>query len=268
MTTRNINTFQDILDAMAEDPQLHNAMRQHILGEELLQLPAMFANMAQIIEQILTAITAISERLERMEERQDRMDERLERMEERQDRMDERLERMEERQDRMDERLERMDGRQGRMDERQDRMEGTLNRLNGNDYERKAARRAARLARRYLSLPAAGIVYAITAPDNNFIPDLTDRAVVNGGISDEQADDLENSDIILADTSLGTPEYAVIEVSLTVDEHDVSRARTRADILAQASNATVKAAVIGVQMLDSVQQLLADSDVTVIILPE
>ena len=258
MTTRNINTFQDILDAMAEDPQLHNAMRQHILGEELLQLPAMFANMAQIIEQILTTLTAINERLERMEERQDRMDERLERMEERQDRMEERQE----------ERQERMEERQDRMDERQDRMEGTLNRLNGNDYERKAARRAARLARRYLSLPAAGIVYAITAPDNNFIPDLTDRAVANGGISDEQADDLENSDIILADISLGTPEYAVIEVSLTVDEHDVSRARTRADILAQASNATVKAAVIGVQMLDSVQQLLADSDVTVIILPE
>ena len=41
--TTPINTFQDILDALERDPALRDALRRHILSEELLQLPAAFA---------------------------------------------------------------------------------------------------------------------------------------------------------------------------------------------------------------------------------
>ena len=41
--TMPINTFQDILDALERDPALRDALRRHILSEELLQLPAAFA---------------------------------------------------------------------------------------------------------------------------------------------------------------------------------------------------------------------------------
>ena len=37
--TTPINTFQDILDAMEQDPSLRDALRRHILTEELLQMP-------------------------------------------------------------------------------------------------------------------------------------------------------------------------------------------------------------------------------------
>ena len=38
--TTPINTFQDIIDALERDPALKLQIRQHILTEELLQLPA------------------------------------------------------------------------------------------------------------------------------------------------------------------------------------------------------------------------------------
>ena len=38
--TTPINNFQDILDAMERDPALRDALRRHILTEELLQVPA------------------------------------------------------------------------------------------------------------------------------------------------------------------------------------------------------------------------------------
>ena len=38
--TTPITTFQDIIDALERDPELRNQIRQHILTEALLQLPA------------------------------------------------------------------------------------------------------------------------------------------------------------------------------------------------------------------------------------
>ena len=38
-----INTFQDILDALEREPSLRDELRRHLLGDDLLQLPALFA---------------------------------------------------------------------------------------------------------------------------------------------------------------------------------------------------------------------------------
>ena len=40
--TTPINNFEDILYAMERDPALRDALRRHILTEELLQLPSTF----------------------------------------------------------------------------------------------------------------------------------------------------------------------------------------------------------------------------------
>ena len=37
--TTPINTFENILDAMERDPALRDALRRHILTDELLQMP-------------------------------------------------------------------------------------------------------------------------------------------------------------------------------------------------------------------------------------
>ena len=51
--TAPINTFQDILDAMERDPELRDALRRHILSDELLQLPAQVKALTSIVEALV-----------------------------------------------------------------------------------------------------------------------------------------------------------------------------------------------------------------------
>ena len=359
-----INNFDDILSAMEQDPALREALRNHVLGEEFMQLPAIARRQEELITLVINrqmelastlqnlaeqisgyalassrVITTTVERQDRIEADvaelkagqaqlaasvqellesqsrtetniaelragQDRMDSRQDRMETNiaelragQDRMDSRQDRMDSRQDRMDSRQDRMDSRQDRMetniaelkagqdrmDSRQDRMEGDitelkagqtrmegqLNNLTGTDYERKVAKRAPRAARRYLGLRQASVVYGITVPDDNRIADLLHRATEAGTITDEQAEELERADLILSGVfSDDELSYAVAEVSVTIDEHDVDRARSRARILQDASRALAKAAVIGTAISEANRQRAEQDNVAVVIMDE
>ena len=69
--TTPINTFEDILDAMERDPALRDALRRHILTDELLQMPLRF-------EQFITEQRAFNED---MRERSSNTLTRLDRME-------------------------------------------------------------------------------------------------------------------------------------------------------------------------------------------
>ena len=139
-----------------------------------------------------------------------------------------------------------------------------MNRLIGSDYERKAARRASRLAQRQLSLSDMRVIYAITMPDDNRLPELLDQAIAAGRIAAEEADELENADLILA----GPGQYVLAETSVTLDESDVRRAKNRADLLAKATAVPTRATAIGAHALDSAVQYATDNDVSIMMLPE
>ena len=305
-----IASVQDIMDALEQNPDFREAVRRHTLDEEIRQLPAIVrelqravADLTQTIHEYIAATDARLERLEagqaelksglaRMEERQDRTEERQTRMEERQTRMEERQTRMEERQTRMEERQTRMEERQDRTEERQtrteerqtrteerqtrmegrqDRMEGHISNLRGTDYERRAARRARRAAQRRLNLLNATVLYAITVPDNDTIPELLDRAVAAGRITEEQLDEVEDADVILGGNPADAPAetaYVIAEVSLAIADNDIDRAAERAGILARAGNVPVRAVVIGTAVPDGVRQYALQRDVEIVIMPE
>lgn len=141
---------------------------------------------------------------------------------------------------------------QARMEARQDHMEGQLSNLTGTSYERKIAKRAARTIRRYLDVRHAELVYSLANPDNAHLSDLLYQATENGLISDDQANDLEDADLILVgQTSDGEPTYVVAEVSLTIDDSDVDRAARRAHIVHAASGVATRAAVMGTTISDA-----------------
>ena len=58
--TSPINDFQDILNAIERDPALRDALRRHILTEELLQVPVRLAR----IEEDITGLKKGQDRLE------------------------------------------------------------------------------------------------------------------------------------------------------------------------------------------------------------
>ena len=324
-----INNFDDILSAMEQDPTLREALRNHVLGEEFMQLPAIARRQEELITLVINrqmelastlqnlaeqisgyalassrVITTTVERQDRIEADvaelkagqaqlaasvqellesqsrtetniaelragQDRMDSRQDRMDSRQDRMETNIAELKAGQDRMDSRQDRMEGDITELKAGQTRMEGQLNNLTGTDYERKVAKRAPRAARRYLGLRQASVVYGITVPDDNRIADLLHRATEAGTITDEQAEELERADLILSGVfSDDELSYAVAEVSVTIDEHDVDRARSRARILQDASRALAKAAVIGTAISEANRQRAEQDNVTVVIMDE
>ena len=165
--------------------------------------------------------------------------------------------------------VETMGNTVNRLDNTVDSMRGTLNRLDGTDYERTAARRIRRSGGRRLGLTRPVIVQARTLPENDIIPSLLDDAVDDGRITEEQADEIDLVDIIVRGNDPdGILTYAAAEVSLTIEIHDVTRAHDRARLLALATRAPVKAAVIGTAITDDAQDAALSHDVTCIVLPQ
>ena len=245
MTT--IQTFEDILTAMRENPVLRDAMRQHVRDEEFN------ARVLSDLAELKSDVGELKDGQARMEARQDRMEARQDRMEARQDRT-------EARQDRMEEDIAEIKASQARMETRQDRMDGQLSNLTGTSYERKIAKRAARTVRRYLDVRNAELVYSLANPESPHLSDLLYQATEDGVISDEQANDLEDADLILLGRSPdGEPTYVVVEVSITVDDSDIDRAARRARVVHTASGIPAQAAVIGTAISDANRQR-ADAD--------
>ncbi len=269
MTTPTpIATFEDILAAMENNPQLQAAMRQHVLDQEFLQLPAIVrelqqtvAQLAQLVHDYIAATDArlsqIEERLDRLEAGQARLEGDVAELKAGQARLEGDVAELKAGQ-------ARLEGDVAELKTGQARLDGNMNRLIGSDYERKAARRASRLAQRQLSISDMRVIYAITMPDDNRLPELLDQAIAAGRIDAEEADELENADLILA----GPGQYVVAETSVTVDENDIERARHRADLLAKATTAPARATAIGAHALDSAIQYAAANDVAIMILPE
>ena len=207
-------------------------------------------------------------RQERMEERQERTEARQERMEERQDRMEARQERLEARQERTEERQERTEIRQDHMEARQDRMEadlkeirGAVTRLTGTVYERRAASRARRRARSLLGMTAPVVVHLTNDMTRDAAGEIADLAETEGALSAEDAEELEEIDLIILDRDSGR--YAAGEISVTLDADDAVRARTRARILAAATSMPVTPILIGAVVLDECQKEIEESEVVI-----
>ena len=215
MTT--VQTFEDILAAMRENPVLREAMRQHVRDEEFND--RVLSDLSELKTDVAELKTDVSD----------------------------------------------LKAGQARMEARQDRMEGQISNLTGRSYERKIAKRAARIVRRYLDIRNAELVYSLANPENPHLSDMLYQATEDRLISDEQANDLEDTDIILLGRNPdGEPIYVVAEVSITIDDSDVDRAARRGSALQTASNVTTQAVVIGTTISDANQQRANGDGVTYI----
>ena len=268
MTT--IRTFEDILAAMRENPVLREAMRQHVRDEEFNdRVLSDVAELKSDVAEIKTDVAELKDGQARMEARQDRMEARQDRMEGRQDRM-------EGRQDRMESDISELKAGQARMEADiadiktiQARMQGQLNNLTGTDYERRIARDSPRTVRRYLGIRNARVVHSLNNFDNPHLSNLLEQATDTGVISDDEADDLARTDLILLGQNAdGESTYVVAEVSITVDDSDVDRAARRARALQTTSGVASQAAVIGTAISDANRQRADDDGVAYIAVAE
>ena len=265
-----INTFEDILQAMEQDPALRDAMRRHLLLDDLLHLPARVSALetftadlaqklsdltdlvSQFIEQTTQAFTQVNQRLDRIEA----------------DVAELKTGQAELRADVADLKTGQAELKAGQAELRADfsdlktaqvKMSSQLDNLTGTDLERQAARLASRRVRQHLEVNRAELLLALTVPDHPEFRDLLNDAAAEGIISDQQADDLQQADLVLRGTTPnGVTTNVVTEVSVTIGTDDILRASQRAAIMAQASGQPTLAAVMG-QSLPPEHQALSDS---------
>ena len=254
---------------MEHNPELRSAMRQHILDLEFQQLPAEMQELRQIVAELRQTlhdfIASANARFDRLEAGQAELRSDVAELKAGQEEHTARLERLEAGQEELRAGQDELRAGQDELRAGQRSMQGTLARLDGRDYERKVTRRSIRLAMRVLGAPAPQVIWSETNQDNTELSYLLNDAVNAGRITNNEASMIENADIVLSDGAGG---YCLAEVSITLDDSDITRARRRADLLAQAVNAPAQAFVIGTQILDTSRDAAAAHQVAVCILPD
>ncbi len=245
--TTPINSFQDILDAMERDPALRDALRRHVLTEEILALPAQVMALTDAVEALVNESRVLRAGQEQLsadvgEIRADvtalRAGQELLKADVTQ--LSEDVAELSSGQDEL---------RAGVSELRTDvgRMGGDVSNMMGTDYEGTAARIADRLVRRELGLTNPTVV--MRGRGMNATPTLpeVDQAAAMGKITWDESDDLALSDVIVRATEEdGSFVYVVAEISITVQERDRIRAHRRAALLEKATGVPTIPVVIGV----------------------
>ncbi len=236
--TTPINNFQDILDAMERDPALRDALRRHILTDELLQMPA--------------RLVRIEEDVSSLKEGQARLEEGQARLEEGQARLEGDVKTLKDGQAQLTTEVREM---------RQELSTtgGRVSNITGRDYEAHVAEFIHRHLRRNLATSAS--VFA-TQRDRVNLTELLDQAEIQGRIQPEHADNLNRADLVM--TVDDSTEYLLAEISLTIQQDDIDRAAERAGLLARATDRKVTPMAVGTRQ----EPGLVTGEVKVIIMPE
>ena len=146
-------------------------------------------------------------------------------------------------------------------DETFDRVIRQLDGLIESHYEEKVAHRSVGIVPRRLRLRDAEVLLAITKPEANRLNAMMCR----GAITDDEADNLAAADIImLAHSAEGVEVFVVAEVSNTLHDRDVDRARERVESIRRLGNRGSLPAVIGSEISNAIRERAAAADVHVI----
>ena len=251
MTTQQVETMNDILRIVREDPEARQQLRALLLTEEILELPAKVARLTALVEQLtvqvqeLTAIQkATDERLAQFIARQEAVNQEQREVNARHEAT---IQEIRESMSRMGADIQELLEFKVHAEQRFESLETKVDHLLGDNLEARMERAIMpRLARLYGLHSTELLQSQFTLPNANFEQRLNE-AITTAKITREQADILRQADFIVrarreADQS---EVFCVVEVSWTVDQHDIARVRTWADILAAAGADNVYPLVVG-----------------------
>ena len=227
MTTPN--AAEEFMRSLDQHPEIEQELRRRLLTQELLDLPNTVGKLA----------TAISEM-------RDIFDRRLTSLESQQSENTEQL-------NSIQQTLNTLDGR--------------VANITGSDYERSATRRVPSLLSRYLRLSRIQALHSPLQETAPFLVEMINKALTAHDVTDHEADDLEQADIIVyAHNAEGAHTYLVAEASVTIDDIDIDRAHRRAQMLQSIAGRPVIPAVIGATASDANRQRAADANVHILTL--
>ena len=258
--TTPIHNFQDILDAMEREPALRDALRSHILTEELIQLPAQFAeHKAQFAEhkaQFAQFVQVTREHNELVDRRLEVIDRRLERLETAVAGLDSRLEGVETT-------VSNLSGHVATLSGHVATLSGHVGRIVGYDYEGVILRFIDRLLERETDLVNLSVVgSARNGWEFQHMRQQNRDSVASGTIDLTESLDLEMADAILdGRTPAGGKRFILAEASVTVLTADVETAVRRAEVLRKITGTRTVPAVIGVRITENARDAASPGEV-------
>lgn len=243
--TTTITDIADFVRILNEQPEWNETIRGILLGRELLELPQRFAEFVRVTEE---NNRLVAERLARLESEQAAFRRIVERL---------------------DHRVENLEGLVRRLDGRVDGMDGRLGNLEGMELERQVHRDIANIASRWLGFNRVRILQSHIVVRSPEFQDAIDAAEEQNLITSEQADHLEQTDVIVSARrrSDRLDVHVAIEVSRSIADRDVTRASERAQSLSAVLETPAISVVVGGSIEQSQQELADRLGVMVIVLP-
>ena len=255
-----INTIEDLLRLLDENPEWLEALRARLLTRELLELPQTVANLTAEVAALSEKVAALSAEVAALSAevraftaatnaRFDRVDARF-------DRVDACFDRVETRLDGVDARFDRVDARFDRVETRLDRVESGIQSLRNDmgplkaGHARSAAERNAAAIADDLGLRLTGV---LTQSD---LYALTDHADTSG-IPKNTLRSFNRADLVIEATDAqGETCYVAVEISFTANGRDTERAVRNAELLARFTGKVAHAVVAGERIDDRIRKLV------------
>ena len=237
---------QHLVEAIRRDDNLRRDLRKEILAEELLQLPTRFTRVEDDVAVLKQDVTVLKEDVAVLKQDVAVLKEDMAEVKEDVAVLKEDM--AEVKQDMAEVKQDMAEVKQDMAEVKGDtsRMAGQIANLMGSDYETKAIERSRRLIRRALGMERATLVYASRQPATDFEEQILVPAIRQGLIDRHQADQLEEADsIIRCENNQGDIIHAVVEISITVQDHDRTRATDRAEIFNLATGLRALPFVVG-----------------------
>ena len=215
MTQQNIATMQDILNALDQNPDLQREFHKHVVD--------VIRNDDAIRQDLRKEI--LTEELLLLPARFTRLEEDVSQL-------------------KTD--VNRISGQVDNLIEQNTRTSGQIANLMGSDYESKAIEQSRRMVRGRLDMDKATVIFATRWDASEFEADVLMPAVRAGRITRQEAEQVEAADsIVRCEDQQGNVVCAVIEISVTVQDGDRSRAAERAQIFNRATGMTTMPFVVG-----------------------
>ena len=238
--TQPINTFQDILDALERDPELRKQLKQHILTEDLLNLPAVVGQLEADQPPLTDQVRNLTGQVENLDSRVEGLAGQVENLDHRVEGLAGQVENLAESVGQPEPDQPPLTGQVGRMAAATRLMESRWGNIEGDLYEERVIQQAIPRADD-LEVEGARVAFAKKGLAPQQFHDAMGAAVREGRITREEYVDLTGADLILRGTN---GRHAVFEVSIGPDRDDLDRARRRAEVLVRATGEEARPAII------------------------
>ena len=240
MTTA-IDTIEDLVRVLDDNPEWLEALRARLLSRELLELPNTFAKFAE----------EVNRRFDEQDRRFDEHDRRFDEHDRRFDEQNAKIDRLAEKVNLLAEDTNRRFDEHGRAIQRLQDDVGILKAA----HARNAALRDYGWLTRNMGLRPVRIMPVEEVDE--FAVALREMGVLRNELESFRKSDM----IIEAASEGGETLYIAVEVSFTVDERDTGRAMRNASFLTRITGAPARAAVVGASLDDRVRPLIASGKV-------